>query len=627
MGCCGKNSDDERTDNVEMKGGDKRGGKAGKWGNPKPFDPTFNGPIKNRDRPKLVFFDLTECLPAVTQVATNLFGASCPTKQRCVKSCPDKNAFALTGNVSDLVCDYDIDVNSLNPSYQERLDLIRNKRCAPYILKSSDVLNRCIPTLVGDALTTSLGDQLQSADGSNVTAEEVKEGSLAVQALLNLQNLGQKIIQDVQESWYWILAAMGIAMVASFLYIIVMRWIAGLVVWVTIYAVLTALGFSVYYSWTKYKELSSNSGNTTITVLSVSTGLDSYANSEKTWYWLTIILGVILGILVLILLALYKRISIAIQIIKEGSRAVSAMPFSLFFPVIPWLLQIILFGWFVGVLAFLVTAGDPQYQVVSNDTQNGQVCTQEIKDAIGSASNYTCNFVDFANDDHLFRMQIYHLFGWFWLMNFIIALGQCALAGAFASYYWAWDKKTLIRAALEYIDHKLRGPGEQSEITKYIIKCLKCCFWCLEKFLKFLNKNAYIMIAVHGKNFCVSAKDAFFLLMRNILRVAVLDKVTDFVLFLGQLTIAAGLGIGSFYWFERQENLNYYLAPVIIIVVGAYMIASAFFSVYNMAIDTVFLSFLEDSERNDGSPEKPYYMSKSLRKIIGKKNKKNSDSE
>ena len=36
---------------------------------------------------------------------------------------------------------------------------------------------------------------------------------------------------------------------------------------------------------------------------------------------------------------------------------------------------------------------------------------------------------------------------------------------------------------------------------------------------------------------------------------------------------------------------------------------------------------VEDSERNDGSQEKPYYMSKSLRKIIGKKNKKNSDSE
>lgn len=31
MGCCGKNSDDGRSDNVEMKGGPK-GGKTGKWG-------------------------------------------------------------------------------------------------------------------------------------------------------------------------------------------------------------------------------------------------------------------------------------------------------------------------------------------------------------------------------------------------------------------------------------------------------------------------------------------------------------------------------------------------------------------------------------------------------------------
>lgn len=82
--------------------------------------------------------------------------------------------------------------------------------------------------------------------------------------------------------------------------------------------------------------------------------------------------------------------------------------------------------------------------------------------------------------------------------------------------------------------------------------CLKCCFWCLEKFIRFLNRNAYIMvsglgpitnppalpgregplfpvgalilpfyslqIAIYGTNFCTSAKNAFFLLMRNIIR-------------------------------------------------------------------------------------------------------------
>jgi len=30
---------------------------------------------------------------------------------------------------------------------------------------------------------------------------------------------------------------------------------------------------------------------------------------------------------------------------------------------------------------------------------------------------------------------------WLWVMNFIVGLGQMTLAGAFASYYWAFDKR------------------------------------------------------------------------------------------------------------------------------------------------------------------------------------------
>lgn len=35
---------------------------------------------------------------------------------------------------------------------------------------------------------------------------------------------------------------------------------------------------------------------------------------------------------------------------------------------------------------------------------------------------------------------------------------------------------------------------------------------------------------------------------------------------------------------------------------------------------SMFLLVVEDLERNDGSAEKPYFMSKDLRKILGKKN-------
>jgi len=365
--------------------------------------------------------------------------------------------------------------------------------------------------------------------------------------------------------------------------------------------------------------------------------------------------------MILILLALRKRIAIAIEIVKEGSRAVTKMLSTLFFPLVPWILQLILFAWFVAVLVYLVTSGEAEYTRDKNNTVTNSICdaVEAVQDKIGT--NESCTFNKYNTDVNVLRMQIYHIFAWFWMMNFIIAFGHCALAGAFASWFWAWDKSTdvptlpllssigrtlryhtgslafgsliiaivqIIRVMLEYLEYKLQGTGrEPGPVAKFLLKCLKCCFWCLEKFLKFLNKNAYIEIAVYGKNFCTSAKNAFFLLMRNILRVAVLDKVTDFLLFLGKLSLTAGMGVGSFYFFNNRTELNYYLTPVIIIVIASYCVTSAFFSVYEMAIDTIFLCFLEDCERHDGSLEKPYFMSKKLRKILGKKNKTREEEE
>ena len=48
----------------------------------------------------------------------------------------------------------------------------------------------------------------------------------------------------------------------------------------------------------------------------------------------------------------------------------------------------------------------------------------------------------------------------------------------------------------------------------------------LEKFMRYINRNAYVVCAIYGRNFCTSARDAFFLLLRNVVRVAVLDNVS-----------------------------------------------------------------------------------------------------
>lgn len=50
----------------------------------------------------------------------------------------------------------------------------------------------------------------------------------------------------------------------------------------------------------------------------------------------------------------------------------------------------------------------------------------------------------------------------------------------------------MIRVGLEYLDAKLKG--SENAVAKFFLKCLKCCFYCLEKFMKMINKNAYILV-------------------------------------------------------------------------------------------------------------------------------------
>ncbi len=99
------------------------------------------------------------------------------------------------------------------------------------------------------------------------------------------------------------------------------------------------------------------------------------------------------------------------------------------------------------------------------------------------------------------------------------------------------------------------------------------------------------------------------------------------------MVIVAGIGCLAYFFFsggipdvsDEVPSLNYYFTPIVVIVIGSYWIASSFFGVYAMAVDTLFLCFLEDMERNDGTPARPYYMSKGLQKVVGKMQKFNDD--
>ncbi|CAN0422724.1 unnamed protein product, partial [Laminaria digitata] len=84
----------------------------------------------------------------------------------------------------------------------------------------------------------------------------------------------------------------------------------------------------------------------------------------------------------------------------------------------------------------------------------------------------------------------------------------------------------MIQAILSYIQKKAKGTGNKP--LQYIACCCACCFWCLEKCIRFINKNAYVQTAIFSTNFCTSARKAFFLIARNIARVAAVSILGGF---------------------------------------------------------------------------------------------------
>ena len=122
------------------------------------------------------------------------------------------------------------------------------------------------------------------------------------------------------------------------------------------------------------------------------------------------------------------------------------------------------------------------------------------------------------------------------------------------------------------------------------------------------------------------------LIMSNIARFAAISGVTNMVIKLGVFVVSIGTTILTVFLFDpskpagrkalkdfgvdEPEGIDNLIIVYVAVFLGSYAIAKAFFMVYEMAVNTIFVCFLEDEKKNDGSETRPYYMSKSLRKLV-----------
>jgi len=259
-------------------------------------------------------------------------------------------------------------------------------------------------------------------------------------------------------------------------------------------------------------------------------------------------------------------------------------------------------------------------------------------------------------NSNLQYVALYHFFGLLWTIQFIMGYGYVVIAGAIANYYWYQGDSSrmpalpvcksmgnalkslgsialgslivaiiqFIRFILEFIDRRTKSVQDINPIFKFIMCCLKCCTWYMEKIMKSINRNAYIMVAVKGSSYCTSAGRAVTLIISNVLRVAAVNTVGDSLIFMAKLTVIGGCGVSAFflsgieYFTSPVKYPDSYLSSPLVPIIGtclcAWIIAGVFFQVYEMAVDTVLLCFCEDCDTNGGEPK---FAPPKLMKVMG----------
>ena len=124
-----------------------------------------------------------------------------------------------------------------------------------------------------------------------------------------------------------------------------MRFMASLMVWISVLMVPMGLGTLASYSgYRLYGAFTSSNPESTKNFLEVSWTpyfMEDLLVLRDTWLILTIFLGTLLIIILVLLIFLRQRIVLAIALIQQGSRAVAQMFSSLIFPLIPGILQLV----------------------------------------------------------------------------------------------------------------------------------------------------------------------------------------------------------------------------------------------------------------------------------------------
>ena len=105
---------------------------------------------------------------------------------------------------------------------------------------------------------------------------------------------------------------------------------------------------------------------------------------------------------------------------------------------------------------------------------------------------------------------------------------------------------TMIRVVFEYLSEKYEKLAPDGTVYKVFKCCMTCVLYCLDQYVKFITKNAFIQIALHNQAFCPAAVASFWLIVRHAGRFGSATIIGWIMMMLGKGTI---VGVSTYVTF------------------------------------------------------------------------------
>ena len=447
-------------------------------------------------------------------------------------------------------------------------------------------------------------DTSKEASGRLFIAQDAINGEKDTQKasakLINLSYFTQLFtlwINDLYVTRYAIIGSIGWSFILAMLYFLFLRCCAGFITFLIILIVEAGLVvLAVYFKILSEKEE------------------EKVAESDTTDYAFFWVFTALAAAWLLFILIMCNRIRLAVALTQVTSKYINKTWCIVFVPFLFFIILVIWLAYWIVMLVFLYASGEFE-------------STSKI-------------FASFKMDETLEYGFWFHIVMLFYITAVIEAYSQFVYASSACIWYFNFEKGTenhpiaksfqrgiryhfgslvfgatiiaIIRFLMffvEYIKKKLeKSAGKtQGKCFKCIFCVIQCCLGCCNKFMEYVNKHAFIQIALKGDSFCTSAFEGFGLIIRNLGRFSVLALVSGIFSLVGTIFITVASCIIGYFLITNvdtfSDELNSCVLPVVAFGLIGFVMGRVTMTIFSVSGDALIHSFLLDEELNKGQPK------------------------